>query len=64
MLSSASMDHAPTIELQKAQPTDDFEKLKLENEALRKALDQNTRESNEYLQNVAHQLTAPLGAIK
>jgi signal transduction histidine kinase len=43
---------------------DELEALRRENEELKAALRQTTRESNEYLQNVAHQLTAPLGAIK
>jgi signal transduction histidine kinase len=41
-----------------------IEALKAENNALKKQLAETTRTSNQYLQNVAHQLTAPLGAIK
>jgi signal transduction histidine kinase len=38
--------------------------LKEENAALRTELDAARRTNQQYLQNVAHQLTAPLGAIK
>lgn len=40
------------------------EQLKQEIENLKKQLDESKRMSRVYLQNVAHQLTAPLGAIK
>lgn len=40
------------------------EQLKHEVENLKKQLDESKRLSRVYLQNVAHQLTAPLGAIK
>jgi signal transduction histidine kinase len=40
------------------------EQLKQEVETLKKQLDESKRMSRLYLQNVAHQLTAPLGAIK
>ena len=40
------------------------EHLKQEIEQLKKQLDESKRMSRVYLQNVAHQLTAPLGAIK
>jgi signal transduction histidine kinase len=42
----------------------ELEKLKLEAEQLRKELSATRNETRAYLQNVAHQLTAPLGAIK
>ena len=42
----------------------DVEQLEKENEELRKQLKSSTDKSRVYLQNVAHQLTAPLGAIK
>jgi two-component system sensor histidine kinase VanS len=38
--------------------------LRAENAALRKQLEEITKTSSQYLQNVAHQLTAPLNAIK
>ena len=41
-----------------------IERLKAENAELRSALEETQRASQRYLQNVAHQLTAPLGAIK
>ncbi len=40
------------------------EQLKSELEILKKQLEESNRMSRVYLQNVAHQLTAPLGAIK
>ena len=40
------------------------QQLRNENAALKKELKETKAESNRYLQNVAHQLTAPLGAIK
>jgi len=39
-------------------------KLREENDALRRELGEARKNSQQYLQNVAHQLTAPLGAIK
>ncbi len=39
------------------------EALKAENEALKAELAEVRASTNQYLQNVAHQLTAPLGAI-
>lgn len=42
----------------------ELEKLKCEVEWLKKQLAESQRTSRVYLQNVAHQLTAPLGAIK
>lgn len=42
----------------------ELENLKSENESLRKEINRVKRESTQYLQNLAHQLTAPLGAIK
>jgi signal transduction histidine kinase len=38
--------------------------LRAELSALKSELEQTNRNSRQYLQNVAHQLTAPLGAIK
>jgi signal transduction histidine kinase len=43
---------------------DDTDKLKSENAALRAQLSEAKKSNQQYLQNVAHQLTAPLGAIK
>ena len=43
---------------------DELEALKKENSELKQKLSQIKKESTQYLQNVAHQLTAPLGAIK
>jgi len=43
---------------------DDNESLKKEIEKLKHELDETKASSRQYLQNVAHQLTAPLGAIK
>jgi signal transduction histidine kinase len=43
---------------------EEVENLRAENTRLRTELDELKRSSKEYLQNVAHQLTAPLGAIK
>jgi signal transduction histidine kinase len=43
---------------------EDNARLQAENTALRAELAEATRSSQRYLQNVAHQLTAPLGAIK
>ena len=49
-------------------PRDDaadmIERLRAENAELKLELEQTRRTSQRYLQNVAHQLTAPLGAIK
>ena len=42
----------------------ELETLKAENAALRTELQQSKELNRKYLQNVAHQLTAPLGAIK
>jgi signal transduction histidine kinase len=42
----------------------EVEKLKNEVDSLRNQLEESQRTSRVYLQNVAHQLTAPLGAIK
>src|SRR5438874_13821270 len=42
----------------------EVEQLKLDVESLKKQLEESQRTSRIYLQNVAHQLTAPLGAIK
>ena len=47
-----------------AQSTDDVEKLNLEIAALKAELNEARKSNQQYLQNVAHQLTAPLGAIK
>jgi signal transduction histidine kinase len=43
---------------------DELQKLRTENSDLRAELAQARKSSQQYLQNVAHQLTAPLGAIK
>ena len=45
-------------------PGDEVTALKSENAALRRELDEARKSNQQYLQNVAHQLTAPLGAIK
>jgi signal transduction histidine kinase len=42
----------------------DVDQLQSEIDILRKALDETKKESQRYLENVAHQLTAPLNAIK
>jgi signal transduction histidine kinase len=42
----------------------EIEQLKTENDQLRRQLQSSQAQSRVYLQNVAHQLTAPLGAIK
>ena len=42
----------------------EIEILKEENAKLKKELEETKAVSNQYLQNVAHQMTAPLGAIK
>ncbi|MGA7409837.1 MAG: HAMP domain-containing sensor histidine kinase [Bryobacteraceae bacterium] len=42
----------------------EIEQLRAENRKLRAELQELKKSSKEYLQNVAHQLTAPLGAIK
>jgi len=42
----------------------DIEKLKQDNESLRQQIEQVKREQVEYLQNVSHQLVAPLNAMK
>jgi two-component system, OmpR family, phosphate regulon sensor histidine kinase PhoR len=50
------------------QPTpsaeEDAERLRAENAALKAELAETQKTTNQYLQNVAHQLTAPLNAIK
>lgn len=43
---------------------DELKRLQQENQILREEIKQIKQESTQYLQNVAHQLTAPLGAIK
>lgn len=43
---------------------DDVDRLKAENAALKAELSEARKTNQQYLQNVAHQLTAPLGAIK
>jgi signal transduction histidine kinase len=45
-------------------PVDELARLKSENVALRNELNEARKSNQQYLQNVAHQLTAPLGAIK
>lgn len=43
---------------------DELTQLRAENAALKAELSEARKSNNQYLQNVAHQLTAPLGAIK
>jgi signal transduction histidine kinase len=43
---------------------DDVDRLRAENAALKGELKEARKSNQQYLQNVAHQLTAPLGAIK
>ena len=43
---------------------DEFQQLRDENAKLKSELEETRAASNRYLQNIAHQLTAPLGAIK
>src|SRR5437899_10970977 len=43
---------------------DEVAELRAENAALKLQLEESARSTNQYLQNVAHQLTAPLNAIK
>src|SRR5258708_24218513 len=43
---------------------DDLTRLKAENASLKAELKEARKTNQQYLQNVAHQLTAPLGAIK
>jgi len=45
-------------------PRDEVAVLRAENAALKLQLEESARSTNQYLQNVAHQLTAPLNAIK
>jgi signal transduction histidine kinase len=45
-------------------PRDEVAELRAENAALKLQLQESTNSTNQYLQNVAHQLTAPLNAIK
>lgn len=45
-------------------PADELTGLRTENAALRAELKEARKTNQQYLQNVAHQLTAPLGAIK
>jgi signal transduction histidine kinase len=45
-------------------PTPDLAALQAENRSLREQLERVNRERIEYLQNVSHQLAAPLNAIK
>jgi two-component system phosphate regulon sensor histidine kinase PhoR len=47
-----------------ASPADETTRLRTENSALRTELGEARKSNQQYLQNVAHQLTAPLGAIK
>ena len=49
---------------QPAIPAGEVEALQAENAVLKKQLEETTKSSQQYLQNVAHQLTAPLNAIK
>jgi signal transduction histidine kinase len=45
-------------------PRDEVAELRAENAALKLQLEESAKSTNQYLQNVAHQLTAPLNAIK
>src|SRR4029077_3938694 len=45
-------------------PMEESLDLKKENDRLKLELENSKKESRQYLQNVAHQLTAPLNAIK
>jgi signal transduction histidine kinase len=47
-----------------AEPQVELVRLRSENQRLKKELEETRRDSTRYLQNVAHQLTAPLNAIK
>lgn len=47
-----------------ADPAENLAALQQENRALQEQLDRVNRERIEYLQNVSHQLVAPLNAIK
>lgn len=53
------MDHPPSQNLEQQ-----IEGLRTENARLKQELEETRRNSTRYLQNVAHQLTAPLNAIK
>jgi signal transduction histidine kinase len=55
-LKGVPQTHPPTI--------DDVDRLRAENAALKSELKEARKSNQQYLQNVAHQLTAPLGAIK
>ncbi len=58
------MTPAPEQSRSGASPQEEAARLKSENAALRSELDEARSSNQRYLQNVAHQLTAPLGAIK
>ncbi len=45
-------------------PDDEVQRLRAENSKLKEELEETRKATNRYLQNVAHQLTAPLNAIK
>jgi signal transduction histidine kinase len=45
-------------------PDEELQKLRAENASLRSELMETQKTTAQYLQNVAHQLTAPLNAIK
>src|SRR5215471_2235424 len=47
-----------------AKPKSEIDQLRAEVAELRSQLTESRRSTNQYLQNVAHQLTAPLNAIK
>ncbi len=61
---SAMADPQPRIPDGANLPPSDLATLKAENAALRAELSEARKTNQQYLQNVAHQLTAPLGAIK
>jgi signal transduction histidine kinase len=52
------------VNLKEERTLNDIELLKAENAKLKQEVKETKALSNQYLQNVAHQLTAPLGAIK
>ncbi len=60
--SRATLRTMPTGEAEH-DPTE-IDILRAENAVLKKQIEEITKTSNQYLQNVAHQLTAPLNAIK
>ena len=51
-------------EFMRTDTKDELQQLRDENADLKNELEETRADSNRYLQNIAHQLTAPLGAIK